>query len=95
MLQPEQPGRPKALGPSLVQVAASQTISVPPALKFFLALMFGVSLLVAALAVVPRRALVRPLPAEVGEQRELLFFVAVAIAAAAGFVLLAYVFAVQ
>ena len=71
-----------------MQVAASQTISLPSALQFFLALMIGVSVLVAALAVAPRRALPRPLLGVVGSQRELLFFVAIALDAAAGFVLL-------
>ena len=95
VLQPERPGRSEAVGPSLVQLTASQTISVPSALKFFLGLMIGVSVLVAALAVAPRQALPRPLLGAVGSQRELLFFVAIAFAAAAGFVLLAYVLAVR
>ncbi len=87
----ERPGRSGILGPSLVHVAASQTISLPSALLFFLALMIGVSVLVAALAVAPRRALPRPLLGVAGGQRELLFFVAIAVDAAAGFVLLVYV----
>ncbi len=91
VLQPERPGRSQILGPSLVHVAASQTISLPSALLFFLALMIGVSVLVAALAVAPRRALPRPLLGVAGGQRELLFFVAIAVDAAAGFVLLVYV----
>jgi hypothetical protein len=56
--------------------------------------MIGVSVLVAALAVAPRRALPRPLLGAVGDQRELLFFVAIALAAAAGFVLFVFVLAV-
>ncbi len=91
VLQPERPGRSQILGPSLVRVAASGTISPPSALQFFLALMIGVSVLVAALAVAPRRALPRPLLGVAGGQRELLFFVALAVDAAAGFVLLVYV----
>jgi hypothetical protein len=93
VLQPERPGRSEVLGPLLVPVAASQTISPPSALQFFLALMVGVSVLVAALAVAPRRALPRPLLGVAGGQRELLFFVAIAVNAAAGFVLLVYVLA--
>lgn len=93
MLQPERPGRSEILGPSLVRVAASRTISPPSALQFFLALMIGVSVLVAALAVAPRRALPRPLLGVAGGQRELLFFVALAVDAAAGFILLVYVLA--
>ena len=80
---------------SLAQVSASQTISLPSALQFFLALMIGVSVLVAALAAAPRRALPRPLLGVAGGQRELLFFVAIALDAAAGFVLLVYVLAVS
>jgi hypothetical protein len=94
VLQPERPGHSQILGPSLVHVAASQTISLPSALLFFLALMIGVSVIVAALAVAPRRALPRPLLGAVGDQRELLFFVAIALAAAAGFVLFVFVLAV-
>jgi hypothetical protein len=92
VLQAERPGRSKILGPSLAPVSASQTISVPSALQFFLALMIGVSVLVAALAVAPRRALPRPLLGVVGGQRQLLF-VAIALDAVAGFVLLVYVLA--
>lgn len=94
VLQPERPGRSEILGPSLVPVTASQTISPPSALQFFLALVIGVSVLVAALAVAPRRALPRPLLGVADGQRELLFFVAIALDAAAGFVLLVYVLAV-
>jgi hypothetical protein len=93
VLQPERPGRSEILGPSLVRVAASGTISPPSALKFFLALMIGASVLVAALAVAPPRAVPRPLVGVAGGQRELLFFVALAVDAAAGFVLLVYVLA--
>ena len=57
--------------------------------------MIGVSVLVVALAVAPRRAVPRPLVGMMGGQRELLFFVAIALAAAAGLVLLLYVLAVQ
>jgi hypothetical protein len=57
--------------------------------------MIGVSVLVAALAVAPRRAFPRPLLGVVGAQRELLLFVAIALDAAAGFVLLVYVLAGQ
>ena len=53
------------------------------------------SVLVAALAVAPRQALPRPLLGVVGSQREPLFFVAIALDAAAAFVLLLYVFAFQ
>ena len=95
VLQRERPGRSEAVGPSLVQLAASETISLPSALQFFLALMIGVSVLVAALAVAPRQALPRPLLGVVGSQRELVFFVAIALDAAAGFVLLLYVLAVR
>ena len=93
VLERERPGRSEILGPSVAQVVASQTISLPSALQFFLALMIGVSVLVAALAVAPRRALPRPLLDLVGGQRELLLFVAIALDLAAGFVLLAYVLA--
>ena len=92
VLRPERPGSSEILGRSLVPVAASQTISLPAALQFFLALMIGVSVLVAALAVALPRALPRPLLGVVGGQRELLF-VAIALDAAAGFVLLVYVLA--
>ena len=95
VLHAERPGRSQALGPSLVQLAANETISPPSALLFFLALMIGVSVLVAALAVAPREALPRPLFDAVGSQRELLFYVAIALVAAAGLVLLLYVIAVQ
>ena len=95
VLQPERPGRSENLSRSLVPVAASQTISLPSGLLLFLALMFGLSVLVAAVAVVPRRALPRPFLGEVGDQRGLLFFVAIAIDVAAGCVLLLYVLAVQ
>jgi hypothetical protein len=94
VLQSERPGRSENVGDSLVPVAASQTMSLPSALLFFLTLMFGVSVLVAALAVAPRRAVPRPL-GEVGAQRELLLFVAIALDVAAAFVLLVYVLAVQ
>jgi hypothetical protein len=94
VLQPERPGRSNIIGPSLAHVAANQTISTPSALEFFLALMIGVSVLVAALAVAPRRAVPRPLLGIHDGQRELLFFVAIALVAAAGFVLLLYVLAV-
>ena len=57
--------------------------------------MIGISVLVVALAVAPRRAVPRPLVGVMGGQRELLFFVAIALAAAAGLVLLLYVLAVQ
>ena len=93
VLQPQRPGRSENPGLPLVPVAASQAISLPSVLLFFLALMLGVSVLVAAVAVAPRRALPRPLLAAVGGQRELLFFVSVAIDVAAGFVLFAYVLA--
>ena len=94
VVQPERPARSKVLGPSLAQLAASQTISLPIALEFFLALMIGLSVLVAALAVAPRRAVPRPLLGAVGglERRELLF-VAIGLDAAAGFLLLMYVLA--
>jgi len=93
--QPKGSGRSEVLGPSLVPLAVNQTISVPSALQFFLALMIGVSVLVAALAVAPREALPRHFLHAVGSQRELLFFIAIAIDAAAGFVFLVYVLAVQ
>jgi type IV secretory pathway VirB10-like protein len=95
VLQPQRPARSDTLGPSLAQVAANQTISTPFALEFFLALMIAVSVLVAALAVAPRRAVPRPLLGVVGGQRELLFLVALALVAASGFVLLLYVLAVR
>jgi len=57
--------------------------------------MIAVSVLVAALAVAPREALPRHFLHAVGSQRELLFFIAIAIDAAAGFVFLVYVLAVQ
>ena len=93
MLERKRPGRSESLGPSLVQSGASQTISLPSGLQFFLALMIGVSVLVAALAVAPRRALPRPLLGVGGGQRELLFFIAIALDAVAVFVVLAYVVA--
>ena len=92
--QPVRPARSKILGSSLVQVPASRTSSPPSALQFLLALMIGASVLVAALAAAPRRALPRPLLGVVGSQRDLLFFVAMALAAAAGFVFLVYLVAV-
>ena len=95
ILQPERPGPSKIVGPSVVRAAASQTISLPSALQVFLALMIGVSVLVAALAVAPRRALSRPLLGEVDGQRELLFFAAIALDVVAALVLFAYVVAVQ
>jgi uncharacterized membrane protein YidH (DUF202 family) len=95
VLQPERPGRSQILGPSLVRVAASGTISPPSALQFFLALMIGVSVLVAALAVAPRQAVPRPLLDAVGSQRELLVYVAIALVAVAALVLLLYVIAAQ
>jgi hypothetical protein len=73
----------------------SQTISLPSALQFFLALMIGVSVLVAALAVAPRRALPQPLLGVAGGRRQLLLFIAIALDAAAVFVLLVFVLAVQ
>jgi hypothetical protein len=91
--QPKGPSRSEVLGPSLVPLAANQTISVPSALQFFLAFMIGASVLVAAFAVVPRRAFPRPLPGGLG-QRELLL-VAIGLDAAAVFVLLVYVLAVS
>ena len=93
VVQPKGPGRSEVLGPSLVPVAANQTISLPSALEFFLALMIGVSVLVAAFAVAPRRAVLRPLPGGLG-RRELLL-VAIGLDAAAGFVLLVYVLAIS
>ena len=95
VVHPKQPGRSQALGPSLVQLAANETVSPPSALLFFLALMIGVSVLVAALAVAPQQAVPRPLLDAVGSQRELLLYVAIALAAAAGLVLLLYVIAAQ
>lgn len=92
VLQPERPDRSENPGLSLVPVAASQTLSLPSGLLFFLALLFGVSVLVAAVAVAPRRAIPRPL-GEVDAQRELLLFVAIALDAIAAFVLFAYVLA--
>jgi hypothetical protein len=56
--------------------------------------MIGASVLVAALAAAPRRALPQPLLGVVGDQRELLFFVAIALAAAAGFLLFVFALAV-
>jgi hypothetical protein len=94
VVQPERPARSKILGPSLAQLTASQTISLPSGLEFFLALMIGVSVLVAALAVAPRRAVPQPLLGVAGGKRELLF-VAIGLDAAAGFVLLVYVLAVS
>jgi hypothetical protein len=95
VLRSDRPGRSEALGPSLVQLPANETLSPPSPLLFFLALMIGVSVLVAALAVAPRQAVPRHLLGAVGSQRELLYFVASAIDAAAGFVFLVYVLAVQ
>jgi len=95
VLQQERPGRSDVLGPSVAQLAGNQTISPPSGLKFFLALMIGISVLVVALAVAPRRAVPRPLVGVMDGQRELLFFVAIALVAAAGLVLLLYVIAVQ
>jgi len=69
-------------------------MSLPSALLFFLALMFCLSVIVAGVAVAPRRAVPKPL-GEVGAQRELLLFVAIALDVAAAFVLLVYVFAIQ
>jgi hypothetical protein len=94
VLLPERPGRSVVLGPSLVREAASESISPPSALQFLLALMIGASVLVAALAAAPRRALPQPLLGVVGDQRELLFFVAIALAAAAGFLLFVFALAV-
>ena len=93
VLLPERPGRSVVLGPSLVREAASESISPPSALQFLLALMIGASVLVAALAAAPRRALPQPLLGVVGDQRELLFFIAIALDAVAVFVVLAYVVA--
>jgi hypothetical protein len=92
VFQPE-PTRSEIVAPSLVPVAASQTISLPSALEVFLALMIGVSVLVAALAVVPRRVLQQPVLRELGGQREHLLFVAFALVVFAGLVLLMYLLA--
>jgi hypothetical protein len=93
VLERKRPGRSESLGPSLVPRGGSQTISLPSGLQFFLAFMIGLSVLVAALAVAPRRALPRPLLGVGGGQRELLFFIAIALDAVAVFVVLAYVVA--
>jgi len=76
-----------------VRVAAAKSISLPSALRFLLGLTVGVSLLVAALALAPRRALPRPIVGVVAGQRERMFLVAVALDAAAGLVLFVFVLA--
>jgi hypothetical protein len=93
VLQVDRQRHPQALGP-VARVGAVQSISPPFALKFFLKLMVGLSLLAAVLGLAPRRALPQPILDVVGAQRELLVFVSVALAAAAGLVLLVFVVAV-